>query len=200
MVGSAQEAAYLNSTKTLSKYMLSTPAVGLSLWRCCYSPGMEFSVWSLLLPLSEGRQERRIERVRASQDLHPRPTRDARSWRRNGMIVGGNGVRGGGGAEQGNSAGGNSSAGLSAVSGASSAACAKRRNQHCRTCGYKMRVGAFKRHHNQLFLSSPGPICTVPESRRRVKVNPIATRPIRMFGSECHCVGDDVYPGGCSST
>ena len=74
--------------------MLSTPAVGLSLWRCCYSPGMEFSVWSILLPLSEGRQESRIERVRASQDLHPRPTRDARSWRRNGMIAGGNGVRG----------------------------------------------------------------------------------------------------------
>ena len=43
---------------------MSTPAVGRSLWRCCYSPGKEFSVWSLLLPLSEGRQESRIERVR----------------------------------------------------------------------------------------------------------------------------------------
>ena len=74
--------------------MLSTPAVGRSLWRCCYSPGMELSVWSLLLPLSEGRQGSSIERVRASQDLHPRPTRDARSWRRNGMIAGGNGGRG----------------------------------------------------------------------------------------------------------
>ena len=71
--------------------MLSTPAVDWSLWRCCYSPGLEFSVWSLLLPLSDGRQGSRIEWVRASQDLYPRPTRDARSWRRNGMIAGGNG-------------------------------------------------------------------------------------------------------------
>ena len=102
-----------------------------------------------------------------------------------------------GGAERANSAGGNSGAGLSAVSGASSAAGAKRWNQHCRTCGHKMRVGTFKRHHNQ-FLSARGPICTVPESPRRVKLNPIATRPIRMFGSECHCVVDDAYPEGCS--
>ena len=91
--------------------MSSTPAVGRSLWRCCYSPRMEFSVWSLLLPLSEGRQESRIERVRAIQDLHSRPTRDARSWRRNGMIAEKETVVGVGGAEQGNSAGGNSSAG-----------------------------------------------------------------------------------------
>ena len=100
-----------------------------------------------------------------------------------------------GGASSPSQAAGAAGADVSAVSGASSAAGAKRRNQHCRTCGHKMRVGAFKRHHNQ-FLSSPGPICTVPESRRRVKVTPIATRPIRMFGSECHCVGDDAYPGG----
>ena len=73
---------------------MSTPAVRRSLWRCCYSPGMEFSVWSLLLPLSEGRQGSRIERVRASKDLRSRPTRDARSWRRNVMIAGGNGARG----------------------------------------------------------------------------------------------------------
>ena len=34
------------------------------------------------------------KRVRASQDLHPRPTRDARSWKRNGMIADGSGGRG----------------------------------------------------------------------------------------------------------
>ena len=146
--------------------MLSTPAVGRSLWRCCYSPGIEFSVWSLLLPLSEGRQ--------------------------------GTKSSGCGQASSSSQAAGVAGADVSAVPGASSAGGAKRRNQHCRTCGHKMRVGAFKRHHNQ-FLSSPGPIFTVPESRRRVKVNPIATRSIRMFGSECHCVGDDAYPGGCSS-
>ena len=103
-----------------------------------------------------------------------------------------------GGASSSSQAAGAAGADVSAVSGASSAAGAKRRNRHCRTCGHKMRVGAFKRHNNQ-FLSSPSPTCTVPESRCRVKVNPIATRPIRMFGSECHCVAVDAYPGGCSS-
>ena len=103
-----------------------------------------------------------------------------------------------GGASGSSQAAGAAGAAASAVAGASSAAGGKRRNQHCRTCGHKMRVGAFKRHHNQ-FLSSPGSTCTVPESRRRVKVNSMATRPIRMFSSECHCRGDDTYPGGCSS-
>ena len=100
-----------------------------------------------------------------------------------------------GGASSPSQAAGAAGADVSAVSGASSAAGAAEpallyvRAQDAR---------AFKHHHNQ-FLSSPGPISTVPESRRRVKVNPIVTRPIRMFGSECHCVGDDAYPGGCSS-
>ena len=45
-------------------------------------------------PAPVGEQGRRVERVRASQDLHPRPTRDARSWKRNGMIADGSGGRG----------------------------------------------------------------------------------------------------------
>ena len=44
--------------------------------------------------MSGGRQGRRVERVRASQELHPRPTRDARSWKRNCMVADGNGGRG----------------------------------------------------------------------------------------------------------
>ena len=177
--------------------MLSTPAVGRSLWRCqalllFARDGIQRVVAP---PAPVGRPAGKQNRAGAGKPGPPSQADKRRKimetkrhdsrWRR---------CSGVGGAEQGNSAGGNSSAGLSAVSGASSAAGAKRRNQHCRTCGHKMRVGAFKRHHNQLFLSSSGSICTVPQSRRRVKVNPIATRPIRMFGSECHCVGDDAYP------
>ena len=62
-----------------------------------------------------------------------------------------------GGASGSSQAAGAAGAAASAVAGASSAAGGKRRSQHCRTCGHKMRVGAFKRHHNQ-FLSSPGPL------------------------------------------
>ena len=184
--------------------MLSTPAVGRSLWRCqalllFARDGIQRVVAP---PAPVGRPAGKQNRAGAGKPGPPSQADKRRKImetkrhdsRSDGFSFPAQMAEVGGASISSQAAG----AAGAVVSGASSAAGAKRRNQHCRTCGHKMRVGAFKCHHNQ-FLSSPGPICTVPESRRRVKVNPIATRPIRMFDSACHCVGDDAYPGGCSS-
>lgn len=82
---------------------------------------------------------------------------------------------------------------------AMAAAASSRGNQHCGTCGKKMRVGPFKRHHEQ-FLSAPVLMCTVPADLRCPAAAPTASRPIRNFRREFVRTGDNAHPGGCSST